>query len=126
MTTSKDCEIRISREDWIAKAARVYRACGDGPVADKLARILAVEQDWSPTESELDDPYEAALADIEGRRCACGVKSALDCEEEWGPTCDLGNNPEHARAVPESMVSKAWQRFEKAVQLKEPDSKDPT
>jgi hypothetical protein len=30
-------------------------------------------------------------------RCACGEKPAAECVEEWGPGCDLGNNPAHVR-----------------------------
>lgn len=32
--------------------------------------------------------------------CRCGIKLASACKEEWGPECDLGNNPKFARAVP--------------------------
>lgn len=28
-------------------------------------------------------------------RCKCGVKLAAECDEEWGPDCDLGNNEAH-------------------------------
>lgn len=34
-----------------------------------------------------------------GPMCGCGAKLAKDCEEEWGPTCDLGNNPDHVKVV---------------------------
>lgn len=30
--------------------------------------------------------------------CACKDRPASECEEEWGPKCDLGNNPRFARA----------------------------
>lgn len=57
-----------------------------------------------------DDPYAAtrraivraaaSLAPQGVARCKCGEKSATDCDEEWGPNCDLGNNPAHARRAP--------------------------
>jgi len=32
--------------------------------------------------------------------CACGDRPASKCDEEWGPNCDLGNNPAHGRRAP--------------------------
>jgi len=32
--------------------------------------------------------------------CACGDRPASECDEEWGPNCDLGNNEKHARVSP--------------------------
>lgn len=29
--------------------------------------------------------------------CECGQRFAEDCEETWGPACDLGNNPAHVK-----------------------------
>jgi len=31
--------------------------------------------------------------------CACGDRPASECDEEWGPKCDLGNNAAHARVA---------------------------
>lgn len=33
----------------------------------------------------------------EVKMCACGDRPADQCDEEWGPDCDLGNNEKHAR-----------------------------
>lgn len=36
-----------------------------------------------------------AIADVqEPEKCRCGIRTAEECEEEWGPGCDLGNNAE--------------------------------
>lgn len=31
--------------------------------------------------------------------CECGDRLASQCEEQWGPECDLGNNPAYVKAV---------------------------
>jgi hypothetical protein len=31
--------------------------------------------------------------------CRCGDRPASQCDEEWGPTCDLGNNPAHVKVA---------------------------
>lgn len=30
--------------------------------------------------------------------CECGQRAKKDCEETWGPKCDMGNNPDHVKA----------------------------
>lgn len=35
------------------------------------------------------------------QRCQCGERLASECDEEWGPNCDLGNNPKYARGAPQ-------------------------
>lgn len=42
-----------------------------------------------------------------GPMCGCGAKLAKDCDEEWGPTCDLGNNPAHVAVASLSTEDKA-------------------
>lgn len=37
------------------------------------------------------------------QRCACGEKLASECDEEWGPNCDLGNNPARAQRAPDDV-----------------------
>ncbi len=32
-------------------------------------------------------------------KCACGERNASECEEEWGPDCDLGNNEKYVKVV---------------------------
>lgn len=36
-------------------------------------------------------------------RCPCGEKARVDCDYEWGPGCDLGNNPAYARRAPDDI-----------------------
>lgn len=31
--------------------------------------------------------------------CKCGDRPADECDEEWGPNCDLGNNPAHVKVA---------------------------
>jgi hypothetical protein len=39
--------------------------------------------------------------------CPCGDRPASQCDEEWGPKCDLGNNEKHCRvATPQPVVLK--------------------
>jgi hypothetical protein len=33
----------------------------------------------------------------EGQKCECGDRPASECDEQWGPNCDMGNNAAHAR-----------------------------
>lgn len=57
--------IGFTREQWVHHATRVYLACGDTEAeASTYTEAIADEQDWH---GELDEPFEMALADIEGR-----------------------------------------------------------
>lgn len=49
-------------------------------------------------------PPTQAAAPVAGAEplCACGDRPASQCDEQWGPKCDLGNNEKHAlRALPD-------------------------
>lgn len=35
--------------------------------------------------------------------CHCKDRPASQCTEEWGPECDLGNNPAHAKTAPREL-----------------------
>ncbi len=37
--------------------------------------------------------------------CACKHRPTSQCDEQWGPNCDLGNNAAHARRAPEGSGS---------------------
>lgn len=32
--------------------------------------------------------------------CSCGERLASECDEKWGPNCDLGNNEKYVKACP--------------------------
>lgn len=36
--------------------------------------------------------------------CPCGDRPAAECDEEWGPKCDLGNNEAHVQVAPAEPV----------------------
>ena len=45
----------------------------------------------------------AALASAQAQQeplCPCKDRPAGACDEQWGPQCDLGNNPAHVRVAP--------------------------
>ena len=44
--------------------------------------------------------------------CACGVNRKEDCGEEWGPRCDLGNNPEYTRI--RSISTEEWDAVQRS------------
>ena len=61
-----DSEGVVSREQWIAQAARVYQIAGETESAARdAATALSKEQDWNPDSDSLEDPIEAAMADVE-------------------------------------------------------------
>ncbi len=35
----------------------------------------------------------------EPKKCPCGDRPATDCDETWGPKCDMGNNETFARPI---------------------------
>ena len=41
-------------------------------------------------------------------KCKCGQRNADQCDEEFGPDCDLGNNEVYAVQTPED-DEQAWQ-----------------
>jgi hypothetical protein len=49
----------------------------------------------------------AMSAQAEREMCFCGDRPANQCDEEWGPECDLGNNEKYCRvATPQPVVLK--------------------
>lgn len=53
--------------------------------------------------------------------CACGDRPAAQCDEEWGPNCDLGNNPAHVRVVSDP---EAAARVDKALGIVRPAAQE--
>ena len=41
-------------------------------------------------------------------KCVCGVKLASECDEEWGPDCDLGNNEKYVKVAAQPAATKDW------------------
>ena len=50
------------------------------------------------------------------KKCTCGIRLASECDEEWGPECDLGNNPEFVTVFDQndSKLAKLLKTFENA------------
>ena len=63
-----------------------YVKLGGGPV-----RVVYTAQPAAPT---VQEPI-----------CKCGDRPASQCDEEWGPKCDLGNNPAHCKVSPVQQFS---------------------
>lgn len=57
----------------------------------------------SDTVNSPEDVPEQTLSNFPTLMCRCGDRPASDCDEEWGPECDLGNNPEFARKAPDGL-----------------------
>ena len=32
-------------------------------------------------------------------KCSCGERNVNECDEEWGPDCDLGNNEKYVKVL---------------------------
>jgi hypothetical protein len=90
-------ELRAALE--IAEAALADIGDADREPGDDVAWCEARATEALPV-------VRAALApksdQLDSRMCACGVKPASDCVEQWGPDCDLGNNPAHVRRAPDA------------------------
>lgn len=63
--------------------------------ATKIAVLLT--QALATTEHLIYEDGSPGPATTTGPVCACGDRPASQCDEEWGPQCDLGNNPKYAR-----------------------------
>ena len=71
----------ISRNDWKAAAIRVFIAAGDTEKeARELAAYLCDQQDW--LSDEVQDPYEAALDDLDGRNAGAARAAGSDVQPE--------------------------------------------
>jgi hypothetical protein len=90
-------ELRAALE--IAEAALADIGDADREPGDDVAWCEARAAEALPA-------ARAALAlksdQLDSAMCACGVKQASDCVEQWGPDCDLGNNPAHVRRAPDA------------------------
>lgn len=73
----------VSADEWMQATARTVEA-GVTETQRQIMRIAYEAGQQSRAPESL---------------CKCGAKLAKDCEEEWGPTCDLGNNPDHVKVV---------------------------
>lgn len=51
--------------------------------------------------------WNAAMKTKFAQMCKCGDRAASLCDEEWGPKCDLGNNPKFAKLFKEPPDVKA-------------------
>lgn len=86
--TANGAEEIIARMDELMAAARSPTAV---PTAGVTVRV------------KLDPESGEYLSVPPAAKCACGEKLATECDELWGPDCDMGNNAKHARrasAVP--------------------------
>ena len=84
----------------------------EGPAVYKVLSAGGLET----LESEARDEWAAMLSASppppteRAARCQCNEKLASECDEPWGPNCDLGNNPAFVAGAPvgtESVVDKA-------------------
>ncbi len=67
-----------------------------GMKAMAILRAALAEQQQDQVQSSVHQPVPES-DDATRPPCRCGVKAASECDEEWGPQCDLGNNPKFVR-----------------------------
>jgi hypothetical protein len=75
-----------------------WKGC-TSPIGSVQSYIAELEQALIAQGVDLDELGESEPPQS-GARCKCGEKLAADCDDEWGPNCDLGNNPAYARRAP--------------------------
>ena len=75
---------------------------------DALVRRLdiAINGDKASPQARLCD-IVAQVEQAQQPMCKCGDRPASQCDEEWGPKCDLGNNPKHVKVVPVQQPGRA-------------------
>lgn len=55
---------------------------------------------WNVWQAALTHPAPPASQEqAQQPMCKCGDRPAGECDEEWGPQCDLGNNPAHVKVA---------------------------
>lgn len=87
-------------------ASSPVAAEGQKAVAESVVCTRCGHENWimggkAPcqiTEADKRATPTASMADAaEAPKCECGDRLASECDEQWGPNCDMGNNAAHVR-----------------------------
>ena len=112
----KGYRARQAGKDYDPRGCQEWQAVVDALTAK--AKVVA----WMRSDSAIQDSYWGKYGAIRAfeddiplcvaapystQVCPCGDRPANQCDEEWGPKCDLGNNEKHCRvATPQPVVLK--------------------
>lgn len=80
-----------------------------GTVDSWLSLSDEQKREWFATTLHRDSEQTKTIRELEHQlasqgqaqqpRCKCGDRAANQCDEEWGPKCDLGNNEKYVRVA---------------------------
>lgn len=87
-------DVEAERIKFVAAAQAQGLSAGDFKLGAFLGWLLAKQDAAHPAPASASEPL-----------CACKDRPASQCDEEWGPNCDLGNNAAHARQAPEGSAA---------------------
>ena len=90
----------------------------DEAIAAQLPRVSHLQYDSHEICKHFAGEVRKQLEAQAAALCMCKDRPAVQCEELWGPKCDMGNNPKFVRVPPTPYAWPTLQDYERDVGFK--------